>query len=209
MSITYKICPVCGNKLQLVNGSYICTNENCNILIIGNSILDLRDIHNLITSNECTEEEHIQTKDNKKDIVVMNKTAVEEYSLSEQNVNSVIISITSKKSSEAFITKNKISKVIDLLKIQFNDTDIEDKYFGGITYEEAKLIADFVKTYKDNENIQRIIVQCEAGQSRSAGVAAAIMKYLYDDDTPIFNNKRYTPNMLCYKKVLTALMYGE
>ena len=52
-------------------------------------------------------------------------------------------------------------------------------------------------------------MHCEAGQSRSAGVAAAIMKYLYNNDTDIFNNRYYKPNMLCYRKVLNAFMECE
>lgn len=209
MDVIYKVCPVCGSELQMVNGSYICEKDGCNVLIMGNSIINLEELVKLVTYSEDTTESNIETKDNRKNIIVMSKSTIEQYALSKQSKLSVVISITSKKSVEAFITKNSISKIIEVLKIEFNDTDTEDEYSGGITYEEAKLISDFVKKYKDDSDIERIIVQCEAGQSRSAGVAAAIMKYMYDDDTPIFNNKRYTPNMLCYRKVLTALMYEE
>lgn len=52
--------------------------------------------------------------------------------------------------------------------------------------------------------INEIIVHCGAGVSRSAGVCAAIMKIVTDDDTPIFNNAKYKPNMACYRKVMNA-----
>ena len=47
-----------------------------------------------------------------------------------------------------------------------------------------------------------ILVNCEAGISRSAGVAAAIGKVFNGDDTFVFNSSRYVPNMLVYSKIL-------
>jgi hypothetical protein len=43
-------------------------------------------------------------------------------------------------------------------------------------------------------------VQCDAGISRSAGIAGAISKYYLNKDQWVFN--RYRPNMHCYTKVL-------
>lgn len=218
-----KVCPVCSSKLELVNGAYICTNDKCNILVLDNHILTLNEITRLFDDTEEQEENtgEVDMNTNNKiwldesgaytqlQVMVMNQTSAEEYSMQPHSCKSVVISITSRCSYEAFIVPNKVSNIIDVLKIQFNDEDTEDENFGGITYTEAKQISDFVKKYKDNKEIGLIIVQCEAGQSRSAGVAGAILKYLYDDDTRIFNDGRYTPNMLCYRKVLTALMYEE
>lgn len=200
----YKYCPVCGNKLQIVNGCFICITDDCPVLIMGNSILNVKDIYDIVMDNE-DKEGITEVKD--KQVVVMNKQTIERYGLEEHKEKSIVISIASIKSNSAFIKPNTIANIVEVLQVSFNDTDSTDKYFGGITYQDAKKISEFVKKYKDNNDIDKIIVQCEAGQSRSSGVAAAILKYLYDDDTPIFNNKRYTPNMLCYREVLTALMY--
>ena len=52
------------------------------------------------------------------------------------------------------------------------------------------------------------LVHCGAGQSRSAGVAAAILKWMTGSDAQIFDNRKYTPNMRCYRLVLEALMIG-
>lgn len=142
-------------------------------------------------------------------IVVMNKHEAEEYALEKHSINSIVISISSCKCNEAFIIPNNISKIIDVLKVSFNDTDSRDFMDGGILNEDADKIADFINKYKDNDDIDLIIVHCEAGQSRSAGVAAAIMKYLFNDDTEIFNNNKFIPNMLCYRKVLNAFMEKE
>jgi len=86
-------------------------------------------------------------------------------------------------------------------RFQFDDVDMGQK--DCITPAQANQIAEAVETIKDK--VDRIIVHCEAGISRSSGVAAAIMKYLTGDDMEIFGNGRYTPNMTCYRMVLEAL----
>lgn len=46
------------------------------------------------------------------------------------------------------------------------------------------------------------IVHCEAGQSRSAGVAAALSKWINGEDWDYFLNPKYTPNSYCYQTIL-------
>lgn len=92
------------------------------------------------------------------------------------------------------------------LSLTFDDVDKEDGVKGEfpITEPQARTIARFVKSLPDT--INSLIVHCEAGMSRSAGVAAAIMKWMFNDDSPIFDQPSYRPNMMCYRKVLNALM---
>lgn len=138
-------------------------------------------------------------------IAVYNKNKIEEYGMTPHSEKSAVISIRSCKTNSAFIVKNNISNIVDILFLEFNDTDIEDNYGGCITKHDAEKIADFVYKYKDS--IDLLIVQCEAGVSRSAGVAAAISKHLFNDDNWAFEKHR--PNMLCYRKVLDNLYYKE
>jgi hypothetical protein len=49
-------------------------------------------------------------------------------------------------------------------------------------------------------------VHCGAGVSRSAGVAAALGKWLNNDDGFIFNNFSYCPNFTCYRLVLNEAL---
>lgn len=87
-----------------------------------------------------------------------------------------------------------------LLELQFDDVD---SYSGGLepmSWEQAESVADFVLGNRTRE----FWVHCDAGQSRSAGVAAAIAKYLFGDDSPFFQGG-YTPNMKCYSQTLCAL----
>ena len=72
---------------------------------------------------------------------------------------------------------------------------------------QAERVADFV--LKNKSKINTLICQCEFGQSRSAGCAAAITEYLYNDGIKIFADDLYSPNKLVYKKVLKALENKE
>lgn len=67
--------------------------------------------------------------------------------------------------------------------------------------EDAQKIVELLDAHPE---AQRVIVHCTAGKSRSAAVAAALMKSIEGDDSPIFNNPRYRPNMRVYRMVLEA-----
>lgn len=67
---------------------------------------------------------------------------------------------------------------------------------------QAKLIANFVQICFDAD-IEELYINCAAGISRSAGVAAAISKFYTGDDE--FFYKNYVPNRYVYIKVLEAL----
>ena len=82
----------------------------------------------------------------------------------------------------------------DLDRLVPIDPDLVDEVrkASGITYEmeqqlfeprHAKAILAFVAAYPD---VDRIIVHCDAGLSRSPGVAAALAKIFNKDDTEIF-----------------------
>ena len=95
------------------------------------------------------------------------------------------------------------NNVVDICPVQFFDLDNTYPIKKGLMeYRDAKKIVDFVSRYKD----KIIIVHCDAGQSRSAGVAAALSKYYNNDDSEYFDNPRFTPNMWCYNLMLNALM---
>lgn len=111
-----------------------------------------------------------------------------------------IISITSN------TTNANISNFGPTLYLHFEDFDIDLPGWSiqPIQKSDAKAIVDFVMANKNNG--KHFIVQCDAGVSRSAGVAAALMKYFNGDDSSIFDNPQYCPNMRCYRMVLEALM---
>lgn len=88
--------------------------------------------------------------------------------------------------------------------------DVEDNEIYGfipIQKDDVVAIVKFVNENKDNDKY--FIISCDAGISRSAGIAAAISKFLNNDDSEFFNNKRFCPNMTCYRMVLNGLMGEE
>lgn len=128
----------------------------------------------------------------------MSQFDAERYVNKSHNEKCSIISITSHGDEEAQIYSDENNGIEDVLRLQFNDTDDGD----GITEEDAQAITEFSKSAM---KLDRLIVHCGAGRSRSAGVAAAIMKFYCHDDTSIFNSTKYNPNMRCYRKVLECL----
>ncbi|HVH42669.1 MAG TPA: hypothetical protein VM925_10005 [Labilithrix sp.] len=52
-------------------------------------------------------------------------------------------------------------------------------------------------------SVERIVIHCDAGISRSAAVAAALSRALRGDDTEFFTGK-YKPNMRVYRLLLDS-----
>jgi len=95
------------------------------------------------------------------------------------------------------------NNVVGICCVQFFDLDNTYPIKEGLMkYKDAKKIAEFVSQNKD----KIIIVHCDAGQSRSAGIAAAISRYYNNYDFEYFDNPRYTPNMLCYRLMMNAMI---
>ena len=94
------------------------------------------------------------------------------------------------------------------LGFHFYDLDKDTEVFPYSRFvfnsEQAKEILKFVEDWKDS--IDLICVNCCAGISRSAGVAAALSKILNGNDSYYF--KQYLPNMLVYRTILTEY-YGK
>ena len=139
-------------------------------------------------------------------ITVMSRSVAEQWCRCVcDGIPTAIISITDPRAPLANLvgtdTNNPVNGLCDVLRVQFMDTDIGSP--DCIQEEHARKIAEFVLSVKDS--VDRLIVHCEAGQSRSAGVAAAILKYLTGSDDSIYCNVRYTPNSTCYRRVLNAL----
>ncbi|AKV00393.1 hypothetical protein AKJ09_07056 [Labilithrix luteola] len=112
----------------------------------------------------------------------------------------VVISITSSLDDQARIRANEQCRGV--LRLAFADAEVaseiipEDALF---TPEHARRIWDFVVAHRDE--IERIIVHCDAGMSRSPAVAAALARALNGDDAEFFGG-RYVPNPRVYRLVL-------
>ena len=95
-----------------------------------------------------------------------------------------------------------------VMQIALHDLDPEALSDFDLTVEtyfpEADELAEFI--YKAKEDGLDIICQCEYGQSRSAGCAAAILQHFSKNGIDVFTDYRYYPNQLVYHKVFDALI---
>jgi len=94
-----------------------------------------------------------------------------------------------------------------VFKIALHDIAIMEVGEYNLTYEtyfpEADDLAQFI--YAAKADGLDIICQCEYGQSRSPGCAAAIMEHFEKQGISIFADFRYSPNQMVYHKVFHAL----
>jgi len=145
-------------------------------------------------------------------IVVMSRAQTKKYSYKKHNENAAVLSISDKVNPRLTMSNTVISHIPEngitrICRFFFDDVEENDSEGYCITDEDARFIVNFVQRVRNEVDL--LIVHCEAGVSRSAGVAAAIMKSLYNDDTSIFENPKFRPNMTCYRKVLTAFSKSE
>lgn len=113
----------------------------------------------------------------------------------------LIFSIRDMNTKPAMFANNSNIKRVCLF--EFEDWDKENDGEIVITDHDANRIAELVLEYNQKPEEYDLYINCEAGQSRSAGVAAAICKVLDGSDDFFFRTKH--PNMLCYRKVFNAL----
>ena len=74
--------------------------------------------------------------------------------------------------------------------------------FHMLSDHQAQQLADFILS-RNNQGI--LICQCEHGQSRSAGIAAAAVEYYLHRGVHIFADPRYCPNKYVFRKLLRNL----
>lgn len=141
------------------------------------------------------------------DVTIMNKSKAERLSYTDYSSDKAIISISTPGDEKAeFNSNNKTIK--DILYLEFYDISYNSqeifKSYEPMADEDAVKIRDFVLKWKDK--IDTIWVHCDAGISRSSGVAAGILEALGEDNSYIFDSKMYFPNLLCYRKTLNAFI---
>ncbi|MBQ6554602.1 MAG: hypothetical protein IJR45_03065 [Firmicutes bacterium] len=93
--------------------------------------------------------------------------------------------------------------------VPFKDIDA-DELPKEIPYNKAfPQAAEVAQFFYDSINLEYapLICQCEYGESRSAGCAAAIMQYFDQDALKIFTDYFYYPNKLIYHNLLEALRH--
>jgi predicted protein tyrosine phosphatase len=129
--------------------------------------------------------------------VVLSRLQALKLDLSEPHA---VISIREPGSDAPAIPENGSCRGV--LRLSFHDVDRPEPAKEILfTLEHANEICDFVSRVR--EEITTLVVHCEAGISRSAGVAAALSKAWLDNDRFFF--ECYMPNRLVYSTLLRAL----
>ena len=103
-------------------------------------------------------------------------------------------------SSSEYLDVSRIS--VPFAYADYMDFDYESP--RSFTERQASEFAKFIKSIEHNVN--DLFVCCDAGESRSPAIAAAIHRWLRQDDHIIWRNPKYHPNILCFKRMLDALL---
>jgi len=74
--------------------------------------------------------------------------------------------------------------------------------YKAMTAVQATEIKDYVLSKKDS--METLIISCHAGVSRSPAIAAGLLAGSGKSDMHIWRNPQYSPNILCYKRMLRA-----
>lgn len=132
---------------------------------------------------------------------VYSRPAVE--SIAPHDVPHVIVSITTVAHDQARLPTN--GHTLEVLRLSFPDADgavapwREEDLFSP---SHANAVWDLVERHR--EAIEHLVVHCDAGQSRSQAVAAAISRALLGEDEAFF--ARSHPNRRVYSTLLQVFV---
>ena len=145
-------------------------------------------------------------------VKVMGRRRAVLYCYQENAIPTVMISVSDPRMHYVeYPFCSKSNQVLAILELSFSDADDPkglDVYGHEVTSndlmsdEDGRKIAEFLNKHKDTD----VIVHCDAGISRSAGIGSAILKAYTGDDSAIFDDGYHMPNMWCYRKTLNALV---
>ena len=134
-----------------------------------------------------------------KKFTVMSRSAAKKFSYGNIPERTIIVSITDVASDDNRFHNNP--NLVGVCRLKFDD--VEKGEPNCITTSDAQKIVKFMNFYDD---VQNVVVHCEAGVSRSAGCCAALMYVFNGSDMEIFKQPKYCPNMTVYRTVLNAFM---
>ena len=132
--------------------------------------------------------------------LILSRSNAKKFSYKKNEKPYIIISITDIASEKVVFNKNNCLKSV--LRLNFDDVDAECD--NAVSNSDAEKIVNFVTAWKNEVDL--IVVHCEAGVSRSSGVCAALMLWLNGSDKLVFDNPFYKPNMKCYRTVLNQIL---
>ena len=141
-------------------------------------------------------------------VSIYSRKAIEMLLQEGQLKNSAVISFYDPEWREfGFPPINFDGKCEQTIRVAIHDITYDELNDFGLSIEsyfpEANTVASFI--YDARLKGLDIICQCEHGQSRSAGCAAAILQFFLKKGIDVFTDLRYCPNQLIYHKIFDAL----
>ncbi len=130
---------------------------------------------------------------------IMSQRDAVAFSQNQDILKTAIISICDPDDGAVKLSPNP--NIFAVLHLNFYDS--EEKIFGSMTRSDADKIVGFVKSLP--ADVEQLVVHCTEGISRSAAVCAALMRWLEGDDSEIWSDIRYRPNIRCYRLVIDAV----
>jgi predicted protein tyrosine phosphatase len=115
------------------------------------------------------------------------------------NVPHLVISVTDPEMPEAHLADSPLR--MGVLRLKFHDVGEDRPRSRAPGEEDARAIVEFVKARRSMADL--IVCHCEAGISRSSGIAAALSRWLNGHDEEFF--RRYLPNRLIYRLIRREL----
>lgn len=153
---------------------------------------------------------HSQMEDAMANFLVMNREGIQVY---QEDRPHIVISISDPETTPPNLPDNE--NRLGLLRLQFYDLDhtkglsqllrerVKDSLF---TEGQAKQVLRFFREFYPTK-AQVVIVNCEAGISRSAAIAAALCKIGVGHDHLYF--RKYIPNRRVYSYILSEHFKGD
>lgn len=115
----------------------------------------------------------------------------------------VVISITDCEREDALVAD--APSCLGVLRLKFHDVQRPKAGKALMTTQDAQSIVRFIRQRLDKARL--IICQCEAGFCRSAGVAAALSRWIQGDDALL--QRQYLPNLHVYQLVWEAAQESD
>ena len=133
-------------------------------------------------------------------IAIVSRHIAERYTC---EVPHAVLSITDPGMGEARLAENP--NRVGLLRLMFDDVDPRLGYQGAsirlFDERHARTAAEFITAHV--EDTELLLVHCEFGRSRSAGVGAAVSRRQHGQDAEFF--ARFKPNLHVYELMLREL----
>lgn len=99
---------------------------------------------------------------------------------------------------------NYLGAYPNILTLNFADTECGERS-DAITEVDVQKICEFIEMC----NTVDVFISCDAGESRSPAVVAALMVLLGEDDSYIWKSNDYRPNALIYRRLLETADYSN